>query len=330
MRVIIHCGLPKTGTTAIQDWFAEHSQLLQSRNILYPEEFPSSKARFHRFLIHELRTQSGMKLTERIIMSARQQGIETLILSIEGITAHIDKIRPDMAKRLQKILGNDHLDIVVTLRSFQPWVRSIYRQCVITPPIRDVRSGHSNLERQYGCTLTLDEFSSRKDIIEIADQCAIQSRLKEMFPEASINFLEHGEKLLETFLCFVKLPVPITSADNKFRNSSIPDSFIKLLQLANHWSKNAEIDKSIRAAINQNLTHDHVHLGLYKFDSKPSLELRALFAFVAMRIFLNGLQSGLKIFGAKRHCVNKSALEHCRASVKVSLSLLWRAIALTN
>ncbi len=317
MRIVIHCGLPKTGTTAIQDWLADHPKLLTSKGILYPTEFPSPSERFHRFLSTELRTQSGMVQTRRVITQARHDGVKTLIFSIEGITAHLDKIRDDMAKELREIIGDDPVELVVCVRPYKSWATSLYRQCVITVPQNMVDP--SNLERQYGCTLTLDEFLARSEIQKIADKDSIHIRMKELFPAASITFVDHGPQLVETFLSIVHVSISELEVNEQLRNTAIPDVYIEILMKLNSCSSSPMVQRYARAAINQNLQHDHVHLSLYRFDSKLSLKKRKYLFITALLIFRLGVLSN------KQFIKRRIIADHCKLSIKVALTLLRHA-----
>ena len=323
MQIIIHSGLPKTGTTAIQNWLADHPEELALEKILYPSAFPSPAERFHRFLAIELRTKNSLQRAKQIITEARRASVEILLFSIEGITAHIDQLRFDMAKVFEEIVGSDKLTFVVCIRPYEQWVSSLYKQCVITSPLRG-NICKSALESQYGCALSFSEFKGRPDIMKIADRESIQGSLKRLFPAATVSFFDYSSQLVEVFLSYVNLKVSGQLAVKERCNTAIPDPYIELLRWVNSWSKSAMTDKLVRFAVSKSLKHDHVHLGLYEISHRFYFVLRPWMLLLSIRIFFGSFMGNKKLLLADKQGFDSYAYR--KTALKVSATLVLRAL----
>ncbi len=150
-RIVIHAGLPKTGTSALQGLLFSSMELLRKNGILYPDLFDSRNAPYHRFFIRELRDNGAMPQFRAIVKIVEQNDIHTIVISIEGITAHIGSIRTNVSRVLEDICTHWDIQIVSVLRAPEPWLISMYKQCVINPP---VKRNASLLETQYATDLT--------------------------------------------------------------------------------------------------------------------------------------------------------------------------------
>ena len=53
-KVILHIGLPKTGTTALQHWCCQNRQNMRRAGVDYPEQVEALTPR-HQFVVNEIR-----------------------------------------------------------------------------------------------------------------------------------------------------------------------------------------------------------------------------------------------------------------------------------
>jgi hypothetical protein len=158
MRIILHIGLYKTGTTAVQRFFTRNRSALTERGVLYPESFTKFDAHHplpwalgvgHRDKVPSVRPD---EVVRAILQEAASAGADTVILSSEEF------INLEAAERLQKLkkLFDGHaIEIIIYLRRQDSLLLSSYGQHVRMYSIRfsgtisDFLLKHSNFLIKY-------------------------------------------------------------------------------------------------------------------------------------------------------------------------------------
>lgn len=111
MRVVLHVGPHKTGTTSIQKYLLlTHGTDAPTRPIWYP--VPAFRGPGHSVMAVEAIEEDGAVLA-RTLDAARHHGVETLILSSEDF----DRAYPERIDRLARHLSGSDVRLVVTLNS---------------------------------------------------------------------------------------------------------------------------------------------------------------------------------------------------------------------
>jgi hypothetical protein len=135
MKTIVHIGMPKTGSTALQNSLAASSAYLAQRGLLYPENPPGVRGKDHRLLAAQFltfralprhlrgdagddqatidaRLEAFLAHLRRQIAAERPQG---LILSYEGLFRVLPEARHETLRAAYRELGDD-LRFVAYLR----------------------------------------------------------------------------------------------------------------------------------------------------------------------------------------------------------------------
>jgi len=135
-RTYVHIGLPKTGTTSLQDlFFAAHPQLafLGQTNLWQDKD---AKTVIKSLLVEDYcHSIGGVKAVSKVV-DRLLKNHDRLVISDEAFTFGEFMLRgpqwslqsnhPAMANRIQKILGN--VDIFIVLRNQVDWLISWHRQ----------------------------------------------------------------------------------------------------------------------------------------------------------------------------------------------------------
>jgi hypothetical protein len=135
MRVIIHGGMPKTGSTSIQDTLGANRSALAERGIVYPELLRARQSQSHwqlcAFDSEEMRERLGLlrvkdlpagwdraviDTLERVLGEAGRLG-QTVILSDEGMA---DPARREGLERLRDLIEGHGGDIAVLVYARPP------------------------------------------------------------------------------------------------------------------------------------------------------------------------------------------------------------------
>ncbi|GGL78847.1 sulfotransferase family protein [Wenxinia marina] len=157
MKVVLHCGMPKTGTSALQERLAAGRPALEAAGILYPlSPVISHNANFlmqglvaaedrPRYLVHSLKGRDGAALFDDWLAKIRARlargGIDTLALSAENLW---EITSPDPARRLRALLedlGASRIEVVAYVRRPSDWYLSAAQQILrASHKVRRVRA----------------------------------------------------------------------------------------------------------------------------------------------------------------------------------------------
>lgn len=217
MQIIIHCGFPKTGTTALQRWFAEKENKLLDFGIAYPLALRDDEGIAHHLLNH-LANQGCGEVTDSIISIASSLNCNKLFLSAEGLSNILgkeDESGLSFFTELSNTLNDRTLDtsFLFTLRKVDRYLQSIIIQNILYDGLFDTPSTFAShtlctLERAYTTladllqlgTIKLFEYSREinQSIIEHVIECPLS-----LFDvDTSIHF-EHtspSEQVVQFFI----------------------------------------------------------------------------------------------------------------------------------
>ena len=127
MKIILHIGTHKTGTTAVQHFCMDNRAFLAKHGIHWPEEKLFSKSKQHSGLAHYIMngdTESFSKYIGRAIACAETENHHTLFLSGEGFchfhNGHI--------KTLRQLLSEHKVYIIIGFRNVYDYALSALSQ----------------------------------------------------------------------------------------------------------------------------------------------------------------------------------------------------------
>lgn len=191
-NLVLHVGLPKTGTTAIQHVLAAGFTELVAGGTWYPGRFPDLEEPFHRFLVEELRTPGDLPTLRQVICSAREVGVERVILSAEGISAHHDVFFSSQLREFIELTTEWQVSLWFIARSFDAWSRSMYVQCLLSPLLITDRPT-STLEKFYGTSATYEQFKLAVSRIGFDEQERLAASLGKRFAASDVHILDYDE-----------------------------------------------------------------------------------------------------------------------------------------
>ena len=144
-RVILHCGAPKTGSTSLQNYFADNADRLKADGVAYPLRF------FRRSLVDPLhesftRLRVGKRPEDTLMAEARarldglfaDEGVHTVLISNESIlgepySAAQRGFFPEHGaaiKQLVRLFDGYDVTVVYFIRDFEGFLPSYYVQYV--------------------------------------------------------------------------------------------------------------------------------------------------------------------------------------------------------
>jgi len=178
-RVVLHSGMPGTGSTAIQDTLENNRLRLLEQGIWYPvygtmreRGVRRDHALGHVALIRRV-------LTGREDVSARlaaeiaslERPVDTLVLSVEAMLSHPiwrsgqpeHAGAPSPIMALVDALGVDHVEVVAVLQRQDRWFASYFRE-VMADPFNDVIAGPRSFVDLVRSTGLLDYQGMLRDL----------------------------------------------------------------------------------------------------------------------------------------------------------------------
>ena len=164
-RLVLHVGLPKTGTSALQRWCHANAGGLLRQGIRYPAPSADTAMPKHQFIVAEL-MRGDLSRTARAVGEGSE---ERMILTSEGLTNHLYDFRPVGLEAFRGMLDGFDVAAFLVRRSPEDWVRSYHKQCAINP---------RNPAYHYGTGLELHWFRELPrvrrlmDVAGLADDCA--------------------------------------------------------------------------------------------------------------------------------------------------------------
>ncbi len=146
-KLILHAGLHKTGTTAIQAFAHQNRMALRDQGVLYPDYRPLWHKQYeaHHDFAHAIAGQGKRlsaaqteKLAKRWAAAAAAENL-TVFLSSEAISRHVDETvsgnwtdkRTAYLKKLAHILSDFDVMIIIVLRRQDAYVKSLFQEHVM-------------------------------------------------------------------------------------------------------------------------------------------------------------------------------------------------------
>lgn len=258
--IILHVGLPKTGTTALQSWFRTRSSYLLKYGVRYPDFFGREDDK-HSFLMSELRNNPSLPQLERLIA---ENVSPTLLLSNEGLSNHLYDFNLEALAQFRRLSQAANVVVFLIIREPEAWLKSYYKQCVLNP-----NNGSSPL---WGTSLTQDEIRYHDRVVKLLDQGQLKADLTRFFGADRVVVFEYEcINLLELILKEMNVPVP-DDVELPRLNQSVPDWAIELLRLVNLFEDKTHYRRIWKAHIQSSLNSDHTILaGDYPAIAYPDM-----------------------------------------------------------
>jgi hypothetical protein len=214
MKLILHPGIHKTGTTSIQSVLFKNREWLSQRGLFYPVITPFTGSRAHHKFAHVLALEraNGRKLARKFLQTAARVAspYDTIILSSEPIYRHysgggwaglvavdyLEKRRAYLAV-LAEVLAGFEVEVIFYLRDYGYWLAWLHR--VLTR--EGIWSGSANkFKEEFG-----ERFSYNQQISMFA---AHFTRIRILSYEEA-----KGVGLIQHFFDSIGYPIPPGSVD---------------------------------------------------------------------------------------------------------------------
>jgi hypothetical protein len=229
LKLIIHAGTPKTGTTSLQTYLAKKQRKLRGKGILYPhniDRIQNPEAPKHQWFEKNLVTTHVEFFLENFknIVSQIKQDTHTIILSSEGIYNHWWDF-PDESKDLLRQL-NELFDIEIWVWFRHPlaFIESYYKQCIRNPQIANNPCYGKDLS--FAEMLDLDWFSQHLDYQGFVSECRM------LFGQYNVSVFNYEGDVVNEAIEYLGLATPHDNPTPR-QNQSLNSASIALLRTIN-------------------------------------------------------------------------------------------------
>ncbi len=209
MKVVIHAGIHRTGTTSLQGYLSDHRAILPTHGVIYPGD-----ERNHQSLAWSLK-QGRCNAADVEALIRTQGGKGTVVLSAEDFCIHTD------LSWLKDLSCVHDVHVVFYLRRQDHWIMSWYNQHVKWP--------FDRLKSKMGKREFLDSIGDYHWL----DYATLIERWTAMLGAGNVSaaVVEPGqvENVIEDFATRIGIPHEKLPADVSRKNDSMP---VHLLEVA--------------------------------------------------------------------------------------------------
>jgi hypothetical protein len=247
-KLLLHVGLPKTGTSALQKWCHANTAQLREQGIVYPEPSGDTAMPKHQFMVSDL-----MKNEFQATRKALGEGSdELLVLTSEGLTNHLYDFRPAALKTFRELLAPYETTVFMVIREKEKWVRSYYKQCAINPEIR---------QYSYATDKSLEEFAGLQRVQRLLNNEALAEDCRAAFGAGHVEVVKYEEDWKGAFLRNIGFAGD--APDFPDVNTSVPDWILDFVVRVNGMGLGGDARAAWLGAVHKYAGTGHVGLENY-------------------------------------------------------------------
>jgi hypothetical protein len=236
LKLIIHAGTPKTGTSSLQTYLDKKQRKLRGKGILYPhnlDQIQNPNAPKHQWFEKNLVTTNLQSLLANFknIITQVKDDTHTIILSSEGIYNYWWDF-PDASKVvLSELCQLFDIEVWVWFREPLAFVESYYQQCIRNPQVKSNPCYGKDLS--FADMLDITWFAQHLDYQGFVNEC------QTAFGKHSVLTFEYQGDVVQQVIQTLGLA---TAHDNPTprQNKSLNSVVTKLLRTINQYDMKAK------------------------------------------------------------------------------------------
>jgi len=240
LKLIIHAGTPKTGTTSLQTYLDKKQYKLRGKGILYPhnlEKIKNPNAPKHQWFEKNLVTTNLESFLENFknIISQVKKDTHTIILSSEGIYNCWWDFPDESKEFLSELSKLFDVEVWVWFREPLEFIESYYKQCIRNPQVEGNRCYGKDLS--FAEMLNIEWFSQHLNYQAFVTECQL------LFGKNKVSVFKYEGDVVQEVIHKLGLATPHDNPTPR-QNKSLNSASIKLLRTINHYDIKAK-DKEL-------------------------------------------------------------------------------------
>jgi hypothetical protein len=240
LKLIIHAGTPKTGTTSLQTYLGKKQRKLRGKGILYPhnrDDLQNLNAPKHQWFEKNLISTNLHSLLANFtnILSQVKEDTHTIILSSEGIYNYWWDFHEGSKDILVALSQCFDIEVWVWFREPLGFIESYYKQCIRNPQVQSNPCYGKDLS--FADMLDIPWFSQHLNYQGFVSDC------QQLFGKNAVSVYEYQGDVVQEVTKKLGLS---TAHDNPTprQNNSVNSVVTKLLRTINHYDVKAK-DKDL-------------------------------------------------------------------------------------
>jgi len=236
VKLIIHAGTPKTGTTSMQTYLDKKQHKLRSKGILYPhnlEKLQHPSAPKHQWFEKNLTTTHVDYFLENFknIISQIKSDTHTVILSSEGIYNYWWDFPEESKRILGQLSKLFNTQVWVWFREPLAFIESFYKQCIRNPQVEANQCYGKDLS--FAKMLDIQWFANHLDYQGFVAEC------ESVFGQGSVYAFEYDGDVVQSLMQKLGLSTPNDNPTPR-QNNSLNSASIDLLRTINQRNLKAK------------------------------------------------------------------------------------------
>ncbi|MFT3729151.1 MAG: hypothetical protein QM759_15115 [Terricaulis sp.] len=250
-RLLLHVGMPKTGTSALQRWCETHRSALRAQGVDYPETDPQLIDPKHQFLVPSLKSGNFERLNATLDASHSA----ALLLSMEGMTNHLYDFSEAALQGFRDAVRDYRVEVFMVVRDAEAWLRSFYKQAVINPPI----AAYS-----YATPLTLNEFRQLPRVQRLMNIEQLKAYAAKAYGADALHLAQYESDWMGAFVSALGVDGDARNAALSQENTSLTDDLVELIRQINAQGLDSEERAFVLAALSRSFETNHRVLNAYR------------------------------------------------------------------
>jgi len=281
LKLIIHAGTPKTGTTSLQTYLNKKQRKLRKLGILYPNRKHNSDAPKHQWFEKNLVRTHPQNLLDNFkqVLAEVDENTHSILLSSEGIYNHWWDFPDESKELLSEISKLFEINIWAWFRDPVDFAESFYKQCLRNPVVKNIPCYGKDLS--FAQILEDPWFAKHLDYMSFVNDCDA------LFGKASLTIFEYQQDTVKTVIQLLGLATPHDNPTPR-RNQSMNAISAELYRVINRLELSAKDKEKLVPHLQQlnnelsgftnktqtNLVDDESRDRIVKMTSKNMLELQ--------------------------------------------------------
>jgi hypothetical protein len=236
LKLIIHAGTPKTGTTSIQSYLDKNQRKLRGKGILYPHNIDRIKnphAPKHQWFEKNLVTTHVEYFLENFknIIAQVTEDTHTIILSSEGIYNYWWDFPEESTTLLAELKNLFDAEIWVWFREPLAFIEDFYKQCMRNPRVES--------NPCYGRDLSFSEMLDIKWFSQHLDYQGFVNACQALFGENKVLAFTYEGDVVQALKHKLGVATPHDNSTPRL-NNSLHTTAIALLKVINSYDVSAK------------------------------------------------------------------------------------------
>jgi hypothetical protein len=231
LRLVLHAGTPKTGTTALQQTLFRHVDVLAEQGIWYPPDDVDPVQKKHQFLVDILQTADSSRLARTLddVLRSAPRNTHTIVMSTEGLFNIWWDYPPSSKAMLRQLMTIFDAEVWVCFREPLSFAVSQYAQLLRNPRI---------YAPAYGLAVDLEQMLENDWFVKRLDYVGFVFEVEELIGIGNVRLFRYGPDIVNRVFHALGATVPLVPPS--IVHPSLHESGVALMKTVNQYELPAE------------------------------------------------------------------------------------------